>query len=474
MIRNPHVADPDADLTRSVRHTSVIRQVFYVVVLLVALAGQVLGAHEALGIPIGFAIPAVVALELGGIVVLSNADVRRRLGERAVASRALSAAIAAGAVAFNLATHSNRLLGAFFAGMSALGYLVWLMHTENQRRDRLRATGALPPTTPAYELIGHWLRHPALTLRAKSLAKANPALGLYASLDTARAQVRAERRQAAIAKVLHRKIRKVVDPLTADIATATYNLEEVAGRLAATADYDALTALVGTDLHPTRLVNTDADLVKQIEQAREAEAAALAAAQAAKSEVERLADQADMAIEALNAEHERRVAAEAETARAVEASAAHARENETLRGIHRQIEAQMAELEQARHAAEAETVRAREAATEQARENDNLRTRLSEAEAHVARLTAQATETAKPDPAAKKRQPSAAERVAKAIARSPRATDATIAARLGLSEATVKRHRRQTVDSVSTATEPEKTRAGRVVELSERRDAAVA
>jgi hypothetical protein len=49
-----------------------------------------------------------------------------------------------------------------------------------------------------------------------------------------------------------------------------------------------------------------------------------------------------------------------------------------------------------------------------------------------------------------KRQPSAAERVSAAIARSPKASDATIASRLGLSEATVKRHRRQAVDSVST------------------------
>jgi len=51
-----------------------------------------------------------------------------------------------------------------------------------------------------------------------------------------------------------------------------------------------------------------------------------------------------------------------------------------------------------------------------------------------------------------KRQPSAADRVAAAVARSPKASDATIAARLGLSEATVKRHRRQPVDSVSTPT----------------------
>ncbi|MFB6397968.1 hypothetical protein [Polymorphospora lycopeni] len=55
-----------------------------------------------------------------------------------------------------------------------------------------------------------------------------------------------------------------------------------------------------------------------------------------------------------------------------------------------------------------------------------------------------------------KRQPSAADRVAAAIARSPKASDATIAARLGLSEATVKRHRRHAVDSVSTDTPPAK------------------
>ncbi|WP_432838899.1 hypothetical protein [Dactylosporangium sp. CA-092794] len=246
-------ADLDADLARTVRNTGYLRQLFYVVVLLVALTGQVIGAHEALGLPVAFAIPAVAALELGGIVVLSNADVRRRLGERATASRVLSGAIAAGAVSFNWLAHDNKLLAGFFAGMSALGYLVWLMHTENQRRDRLRATGDLPPTTPAYELVGHWLRHPALTLRAKSLAKATPGLGLYGSLGAARDEVRRERQHAAIAKVLHRKIRAVVDPVTADIATATYDLGEVAARLTATADYDGLTALIAADLVPQRL-----------------------------------------------------------------------------------------------------------------------------------------------------------------------------------------------------------------------------
>ncbi|WP_327007613.1 hypothetical protein OHA72_10275 [Dactylosporangium sp. NBC_01737] len=170
----PTTAALDAALERAVRHAGYLRRGFYLVVLLVALTGQVSGAVIALHIPLLWAIPAVGALELGGIVVLANADVRRRLGEHAIGSRILSAAIAVGAVAFNWLAHQDHLLGGFFAGMSALGYLVWLTHAENSRRDRLRALGDLPPTTPAYELLGHWLRHPWLTRRARSLAKAKP------------------------------------------------------------------------------------------------------------------------------------------------------------------------------------------------------------------------------------------------------------------------------------------------------------
>jgi hypothetical protein len=249
----PAAGQLDADLQRTVRRTAYMRQGFYVVVLLVALAGQVSGAVETLHIPLVAAIPAVGALELGGIVVLANADVRRRLGERANASRLLSVVIAAGAVAFNWLAHSDHLLGGFFAGMSALGYLVWLMHTENQRRDRLRATGDLAWTTPAYEVVGHWLAHPWLTRRARSMAKADPTLGLYDSLAAARAAVRRERRQSAISKVLHRKIRAAVDPTTADIAVHVYDLEEIATRLADSADYAGLTALIAADLAPARL-----------------------------------------------------------------------------------------------------------------------------------------------------------------------------------------------------------------------------
>src|SRR5262249_31972084 len=142
------------------------------------------------------AAPGVGALELGGMVVLSNADVRRRLGERALGSRILSAGIAVFATGFNWLSHADHLLGAFFAGMSALGYLVWLRSTETARRDRLRAKGQLPPTAPVYP-VWQWLRHPWLTSRARHLALRTPALGLYGSLEAAATARRTERRQAA-------------------------------------------------------------------------------------------------------------------------------------------------------------------------------------------------------------------------------------------------------------------------------------
>ncbi|GHJ56882.1 hypothetical protein Nm8I071_61890 [Nonomuraea sp. TT08I-71] len=281
--RAPGIDPPgawDAELARAVRQVAVLRSGFYVVVLLVALGGQVSGAMERLGMPWFVALPAVGALELGGVVVLANADVRRRLGEPAILSRVLSAGIAAAAVAFNWLAHSNHLEGGFYAGMSLLGYLVWLMNTENQRRDRLRARQQLPPTTPVYELAGHWLRHPWLTLRARSLAKADPGLGLYDSLDAAHAQIRAERRQAALSKVLHRKIRRALDATTADIALTVYDLDEIARRLGEHADYDGLTALIAADLAPERVLagNLPADGHRRWRRAGQPDQGALASA----------------------------------------------------------------------------------------------------------------------------------------------------------------------------------------------------
>jgi hypothetical protein len=226
--------------------------VFYGSVALLALAGQTGAAMSWLRWPLVFALPAVAVVELGGIALAARADFRRRLGERAIAARVLSAAVAAFAVAFNWLGHGDHLAGGFFAGMSGLGYAVWLINSADRRRDQLRAANKLAPTPPAYGLA-QWLRHPWITRRARALAKADPRLGLFASLVKAETQLRVERRNAALAKALQRRIAAAVDPTMAKIAVLTYDLDEIAVRLRETADYDGLTGLLAADLTASRL-----------------------------------------------------------------------------------------------------------------------------------------------------------------------------------------------------------------------------
>jgi hypothetical protein len=226
---------------------------FYVVVLGVALTGAGQAATDWLGWWVPFAFAAVAAVELGGVVLSMHADARRQLGERALAARLLSAAVATGAVAANWFGHKAQLgQAAFFAGMSALGYGVWLIDSAARRRDALRRAGKLPPTAPVFGAV-RWLRHPWLTRRARQLALARPDLGLYGSVDAAKADVRAERRQAAISAALREKITATVNPTMATIAVNTFDLDEIARRLASNADYDGLTALLAADLTPATL-----------------------------------------------------------------------------------------------------------------------------------------------------------------------------------------------------------------------------
>jgi hypothetical protein len=226
---------------------------FYVGVAAVALAGQTTAAREWLGWPVEFALPAVGLLELGGIALAARSDYRRRLGERAVAARVLSTAVAVFAVVFNWVGHTNHLAGGFFAGMSALGYCVWLINAGDRRRDQLRATGRLPVPAPTYPLM-QWIRCPGLTRRARVLAVANPLLGLHESILLASEQVRVERRRQAISKLLAIKLTEGKDPLGAQIAVTVYDPDEIAKRIEATADYDGLAELLARDLNPGRVL----------------------------------------------------------------------------------------------------------------------------------------------------------------------------------------------------------------------------
>jgi hypothetical protein len=220
---------------------------FYVAVVLIALAGQALAAVEWLGWPLLPSLLAVAVLEFGGVVLSRHALARMQLGERAGWARLGSAAVAAFAVAFNWLGHADHRQGAFFAGMSALGYGVWILDSNARRRDELRARRMLADPPPAYGLA-RWLRHPVITREARALAVERPELGLHGSIAAAAAARRREKRHSAIAVLLRRKLSAGRDHVAAELAIATYDLDEIAARLAAAADYDGLTALLGADL----------------------------------------------------------------------------------------------------------------------------------------------------------------------------------------------------------------------------------
>lgn len=239
--------------------TNLLSGAFYTVVLAVAWIGQFLAATDWLGVHPAVAALAVSALELGGVALAARADYRRRLNESAIGARGLSAAVAGFAVAFNWLGHAaDRRQALFFAGMSALGYLVWLLNSGDRRRDQLRAEGKLPSPPPSYERW-QWVKEPLVTWRARAMAKASPELGTYGSLDAARTAIRVERRTRSISKVLRRKLTAAVDQTTADIAVNVYDLDQIATRLAGQADYAALTALVAADLTPDRLTAPRSD-----------------------------------------------------------------------------------------------------------------------------------------------------------------------------------------------------------------------
>jgi hypothetical protein len=220
---------------------------FYVGVAASALVGQVQAATHYLHWAWYFAAVPVTIVELGGVALCAYADARRRLGERALAARLLSAAVAAAAVALNWFGHTNHLPGAVFAGLSALGYLVWLLNSEARRRDQLRADGKLPEPPPAYDLA-QWACHPWITRRARAMAKADPTLGLYGSLAAAQEARRREQRNRRLARALQERIGRAVDPNLAAIAVLTYDLDELAARLRDRADYDALTDILAAEL----------------------------------------------------------------------------------------------------------------------------------------------------------------------------------------------------------------------------------
>ncbi|GIF69343.1 hypothetical protein Ais01nite_73780 [Asanoa ishikariensis] len=203
--------------------------------------------------------PFAVVLDLGGAVTAAFADWRQRLGEAAYGWRTLSASSVTVGVAINVLGHADvPYLAVVFGTLGTFAYAVWLMHSAARRRDALRTAGKLADTGPVYG-ITQWWREPAVTRRARSLALAER-LAVHESLDAARRQLRDERRGAALAKHVETLIRaRHDDPVRADIAATTLDLDVLAAELTAQADVTGWARVIGADLLPPAPPHTASD-----------------------------------------------------------------------------------------------------------------------------------------------------------------------------------------------------------------------
>jgi hypothetical protein len=241
---------------------------YYLVTIGLAVIGQGHGAAQSHWLPLPWYVAGLAGMpiELGAITVLHFGAARRQLKERAIPARLLSAGIAALAVYVNLVGNldhhsggktSLTLVSVFFAGQSLIGYLIYCLDSESRRRDRLRISGDLAEAPPTYDLVGHWLRHPVLTVHARSLAKADPDLGTYGSFALARTELVREKRERKIAAELRDLVSASVEPRLAKIAALTLDPAEIAARLAANADYDGLAAMLGEKLTADAVMRGD-------------------------------------------------------------------------------------------------------------------------------------------------------------------------------------------------------------------------
>lgn len=176
---------------------------FYLVCATISVIGNTQAAAGWLGWIWPMAMLAVMAVEFGGVVLSMHADSRRELGEKAIWTRVLSAVVALGAVLGATLGHlKNPGQAAFFGGVSALGYLIYLNHSGAKRRDALRARGDLPEPGPAFGLL-QWLQHPIVTSKARALDR-----GTDDRIAKALAAVKTEHRNAKARSAAERLARK--------------------------------------------------------------------------------------------------------------------------------------------------------------------------------------------------------------------------------------------------------------------------
>ena len=218
------------------------------VLYVIAATGSMIGQIWVGVITVPF--PASFPWWLRAIIVWPFADERQRLGEAARMWRVLSAGSITVGVAINVVGHHQvPYLSVVFGGLGIFAYCVWLGHSAARRRDALRAAGKLADTAPDYGWAQR-RREPAVTRRAAALAVEH-GYSVYESLTVAREQLRAERRNAALARHIEAHMRAGhADPGMASIAVTTADVDAVAARVMELFDAEAWAQAISAHLVP--------------------------------------------------------------------------------------------------------------------------------------------------------------------------------------------------------------------------------
>lgn len=247
--------------------------IFYAVMAGISLYGQTQGIITwfhiqpltVLGWVIPARVPALVpagALELLATVLLAFADWRRRTKrEKARLVRLAAAASAAGVAWLNWEGHDTAAPRVLFVGASAAAFVVVALHIGARYRDA--HPNWITGRAPDYGAV-QWLTEPRLTLRARRIAlstdddSARP--GRAESLSLAAEAIARQEKLARLAAAVRARIADGTDPLTAELAIASLDLEGIARRLADAADNTGMAALLGADLTPHRLTGPPPEL----------------------------------------------------------------------------------------------------------------------------------------------------------------------------------------------------------------------
>jgi hypothetical protein len=232
--------------------------VFYVVAAIGSAIGQIWVGVSVLPWPdtfpflirVAIVTPFAVVIDFAGVVAAAFADWRQRKGEPARGWRAMSGGAATLAVVINLIGHAHVIyLAVAFGSLGVFAYAIWVGHSAARRRDALRANGKLGPVPLDFGPVQR-LREPAATALAVQLGQEH-GYDLFTALPAAREQLRVQARRTALSTHVAALLRaQQSDPILADIAVTTMDIDALAAALTEQADIAGWAAAIGANLRP--------------------------------------------------------------------------------------------------------------------------------------------------------------------------------------------------------------------------------